>query len=65
MLTKKDFITYLAHGGDVNFNKAIQFNKVQLSKLTKDQREGRQVVIINGREGYMGGDGTWTPKAVK
>lgn len=65
MLTKKDFTAYLAHGGDVNFGRVIQFNKVQLSKLDKDQREGRKPVIINGREGYMGGDGTWTPKRVK
>lgn len=63
VLTKKDFIAYLAKGG--TFNKVIYLNKQQLSRLTVDQKQGRSPVFIDGKEGYVGGDGSWTPKKVK
>lgn len=37
----------------------LQLNKVQLSKLTKDQLAGREVVTIMGVKGYVDGDGVW------
>lgn len=65
ILTRKDFLAYLAKGGSVNFDKVIYLNKVQLAKLDKDQKAGRKPVIIDGKEGYVGGDGSWTPTKVK
>lgn len=64
-LTRKDFLAYLAMGGSVNFDKVIYLNKQQLKKLTNDQRQGRSPVYIDGKEGFVGGDGSWTPKKVK
>lgn len=61
ILTRKDFLAYLANGGSVNFDKVIYLNKVQLAKLDKDQKAGRKVVMIDGKAGYVGGDGSWTP----
>lgn len=65
ILTKKDFLAYLANGGSVNFDKVIYLNKQQLKKLTEDQKQGRSPVFINGKEGYVAGDGSWKPKAIK
>lgn len=62
-LTKKDFMHYIAKGG--NFNKVIYLNKQQLKKLDKDQLAGRKAVFIDGKEGYVGGDNSWTPKKLK
>jgi len=36
VLTRKDFLAYLANGGNINFNKPIKLNRTQLSNLTKD-----------------------------
>lgn len=47
-----------------NISKGIQLNKAQLSRLSKDQLQGRTPVVINGREGFVGGDGFWTPKSI-
>lgn len=47
-----------------NISKGIQLNKAQLSRLSKDQLQGRAPVVINGREGFVGGDGFWTPKSI-
>lgn len=60
-LTRKDFITYLAKGGNVNFDKAIKLNRAQLAKLSKDQRDGREPVYIEGKKGYIDGNGFWEP----
>lgn len=37
-----------------------KLNETQISKLSKDQREGRSPVYILGIKGYLGGDGIWT-----
>lgn len=58
ILTRKDFLSYLANGGSLNKD-LIYFNKVQRSKLTKDQLMGREPVMLDGQEGYMNGDGAW------
>lgn len=65
MLTKKDFIIYLAKGGNVSFNKPIKLNKLQISKLSEDQKAGRQAIIIEGRQGYLDRDGFWKPEPIK
>lgn len=65
MLTKKDFITYLAQGGSISLNKPIKLNKLQISKLSEDQKSGRQIIIIEGKQGYLDNDGFWIPKLVK
>lgn len=49
---------------DINYGGAsvpdtLQLNKSQLSKLSKDQIEGRVSVNIRGVEGYVDGDGMW------
>ncbi len=62
VLTRKDFLAYLANGGNINFNKPIKLNRTQLSNLTKDQLAGRQVIIIDNKQGYLDGDGFWKPK---
>lgn len=59
--TKKDFITYLAKGGNVKFQKPIKLNRAQLSKLSKDQRDGRVPIYIEGVKGYLDGKGYWEP----
>ena len=41
-----------------------QLSKSQLSKLDKDQLAGRKPVIINGKKGYVGGDGSWSDTPV-
>ena len=41
ILTRKDFLAYLAMGGNVNFQKPIKLNRAQLQKLTKNQLMGR------------------------
>lgn len=60
-LTKKDFIAYLAKGGNVNFDKAIKLNKAQLAKLSKDQKDGQEPVYIEDKKGYIDGNGFWEP----
>lgn len=60
-LTRKDFINYLAKGGSAEFNKPIKLNKAQLSKLTKDQIDGREPIYIEGKKGYLDGKGFWEP----
>lgn len=60
-LTRKDFIAYLAKGGNVNFSSPIKLNRAQLSKLSKDQRDGREPVYIDGKKGYVDGKGFWEP----
>lgn len=47
-----------------NTSKELKLNKAQLSKLSKDQLEGRTPVLINGVQGFVGGDGVWTPKSI-
>lgn len=59
--TKKDFSLYLSKGGSLDFSKKIYLSKTQYNKLTKDQKEGRAPVIIDGKQGYMSGDGYWNP----
>lgn len=59
--TRKDFITYLAKGGNIKFQKPIKLNKAQLSKLNKDQRDGRSPIYIDGTKGYLDGKGWWMP----
>ena len=59
--TKKDFITYLAKGGNVKFQKPIKLNRKQLAKLDKDQRNGRSPIYIEGVKGYLDGKGYWEP----
>lgn len=62
MLSRKDFLLYLAKGGNVNFDKPIKLNKMQLSKLSKDQKMGREPINIEGKIGYLDGKGYWMPK---
>ena len=47
-----------------NTSKGLKLNKAQLSKLSKDQLEGRTPVLINGAQGFVGEDGFWTPKSI-
>ena len=61
ILTRKDFLAYLAMGGNVNFEKPIKLNRAQLRKLTKNQLMGREVIKIDGKEGYLDGKGYWSP----
>ena len=61
ILTRKDFLAYLAMGGNVNFEKPIKLNRAQLQKLTKNQLMGREVIKIDGKEGYLDGKGYWSP----
>ena len=61
ILTRKDFLAYLAMGGNVNFQKPIKLNRAQLRKLTKNQLMGREVIKIDGKEGYLDGKGYWSP----
>lgn len=49
--------------GGVSVPNTLQLNKAQLSKLSKDQIEGRAPVSIRGVQGYVDGDGMW--KSVK
>lgn len=56
-LTKKDFLPFLAKGGTLS--NTITLNSAQYNKLTKDQKEGREPVIIMGKKGYVGGDKVW------
>ena len=62
MLSKKDFLAYLAKGGSISFNKPIKLNRKQLQKLSKDQKAGREPINIEGKVGYLDGKGYWTPK---
>lgn len=61
ILTRKDFLAYLAMGGNVNFEKPIKLNRAQLQKLTKNQLMGRESIKIDGKEGYLDGKGYWSP----
>ena len=61
ILTRKDFLAYLAMGGNVNVQKPIKLNRAQLQKLTKNQLMGREVIKIDGKEGYLDGKGYWSP----
>ena len=61
ILTRKDFLAYLAMGGNVNLQKPIKLNRAQLQKLTKNQLMGREVIKIDGKEGYLDGKGYWSP----
>ena len=61
ILTRKDFLAYLAMGGNINFEKPIKLNRAQLQKLTKNQLLGREAIKIDGKEGYLGGKGYWSP----
>ena len=61
ILTRKDFLAYLAMGSNVNFEKPIKLNRAQLQKLTKNQLMGREVIKIDGKEGYLDGKGYWSP----
>lgn len=61
ILTRKDFLAYLAMGGNVNFQKPIKLNRAQLQKLTKNQLMGIEVIKIDGKEGYLDGKGYWSP----
>ena len=45
-------------------NKGLQLNRAQLSRLSKNQLQGRTPVVINGVEGFVSGDGFWTPKSI-
>lgn len=63
ILTRKDFLAYLAMGGSVGFDKPIKLNRAQLQKLTKDQLMGRDVIKIDGKSGYLDGKGYWTPES--
>lgn len=63
ILTRKDFLAYLAMGGSVGFDKPIKLNRSQLQKLTKDQLMGRDVIKIDGKSGYLDGKGYWTPES--
>ena len=47
-----------------NTSKELKLNKAQLSKLSKDQLEGRTPVLVNGVQGFVGEDGFWTPKSI-
>jgi len=62
ILKRSDFISYLKMGGSTSFNKPLYLNKAQKAKLNDDQLMGREPVIIDGKEGYMNGDGAWVPK---
>lgn len=57
ILTKKDFLAFLARGG--SFDNTIQLNNQQYNKLSKDQKDGREPVEIMGRKGYVDGDKVW------
>lgn len=57
ILTKKDFLAFLARGG--SFDNTIQLNNQQYNKLSKDQKDGREPVEIMGRKGYVNGDKVW------
>lgn len=57
ILTKKDFLAFLARGGA--FDNTIQLNNQQWNKLSRDQKEGREPVEIMGRKGYVDGDKVW------
>lgn len=57
ILTKKDFLAFLARGG--SFGNTIQLNNQQYNKLSKDQKDGREPVEIMGRKGYVDGDKVW------
>ena len=52
ILTRKDFLAYLAMGGNVNFEKPIKLNRAQLRKLTKNQlmtvKKDTQMVRVIG-----------------
>ena len=61
ILTRKDFLAYLAMGGNINFEKPIKLNRAQLQKLTKNQLMGREVIKIDGKEGYLDGKGYCSP----
>ena len=61
ILTRKDFLAYLAMGGNINLEKPIKLNRAQLQKLTKNQLLGREVIKIDGKEGYLDGKGYWSP----
>lgn len=63
ILTRKDFLAYLAMGGSVGFDKPIKLNRSQLQKLTKDQLMGRDVIKIDGKSSYLDGKGYWTPES--
>ena len=36
-------------------------NREKLQKLTKNQLMGREVIKIDGKEGYLDGKGYWSP----
>lgn len=57
-LTKEDFKLFLAKGGQLK--NTITLNVAQYNKLTKNQREEREPVIIMGKKGYVGEDRVWT-----
>ena len=57
ILTKKDFLAFLARGG--SFDNTIQLNNQQYNKLSKDQKDGREPVEIMGRKGYVDVDKVW------
>lgn len=61
ILTRKDFLNYLANGG--SFNKPVYLNKAQRAKLDKDQLAGRKPIFIDGKEEYLDGQGYWTSTA--
>ena len=61
ILTRKHFLSYLAMGGNINFEKPIKLNRAQLQKLTKNQLLGREAIKIDGKEGYLDGKGYWSP----
>lgn len=65
ILTKKDFLSYLAKGGNVNFSSPIKLNRTQLSKLTSNQIEGRDPIYIEGVKGFLDGKGFWNPSTKK
>ena len=61
ILKRKDFLAYLAMGGNINFEKPIKLNRAQLQKLTKNQLLGREAITIDCKEGYLDGKGYWSP----
>ena len=64
MLNRKDFLAYLANGGDINFRKPIKFNKAQYNKRTDNQKVGKSPVMIDGVEGFIN-QGVWIPRNIK